>query len=275
MARNLARAGYDLTVWNRSQAKAQALAAEVGCRVAATPKALAQACEVVVTMLADDAVSEQVHLGQDGLFGGETAKTFVEMGTMSPEHIADLAARAPNGAQIIDAPVSGATQAAESAQLLIMAGCTHENAEPVMALFEAMGKQTICLGKQGSGAVLKLAVNSLLHGINQAFAESMTLAEAAGIAIADAFDVIEKSAACAPMLKYRRPLYLDEANNDVTFTVALAHKDMAVTAQLASTLGVSAPQAAVTLQKLTEAEAAGYGQRDMASMLAFMRKEET
>ena len=101
----------------------------------------------------------------------------------------------------------------------------------------------------------------------------MTLAEASGITSEVAFDVIEASAACAPMLKYRRPLDLNEADHDVTFTVALARKDMEVTAKLANQLGTAMPQGLATLAKLKEADAAGYGTRDMASMLAYMRKE--
>jgi 3-hydroxyisobutyrate dehydrogenase len=272
MARNLVRAGHDVTLWNRTAASSAALAEEMGCTVAATPRALAENCEAVVTMLADDAASEAVHAGPDGLFAGQGAGYFLEMGTMSPDHIAALVAAAPHGTRVIDAPVSGATQAAEAASLLIMAGCTEAEAAPVMPVFEALGRQVICLGTAGAGAVMKLAVNSLIHGINQTLAEAITLAEAAGIAPETAFDAIETSAAAAPMLKYRRPLYLDEAAHDVTFTVALARKDMEVTLDLARRLGVAAPQGAVTLERLRAAEAGGYGGRDMAAMLNFMRE---
>lgn len=275
MAGNLVAAGHDVTVWNRSPDKARALAARTGCAVADSPAALTQAAEVVVTMLADDPSSEAVHLGDDGLFAGRGARVFVEMGTMSPDHIAALAEAAPAGCAVIDAPVSGATQAAADAQLLIMAGCSEAEAAPLMPLFEAMGRATICLGATGAGAVMKLAVNSLIHGINQTLAEAMTLAEAAGIAPEAAYDVIENSAAAAPMLKYRRPLYLDEAAHDVTFTVALARKDMQVTSALAERLGTAMPQGQVTLDKLLGAEAEGYGARDMASILQFMRKDQT
>lgn len=120
--------------------------------------------------------------------------------------------------------------------------------------------------------MMKLAVNALLHGINQGFCEAMTLAEASGIAPEAAFDVIEASAAAAPMLKYRRPLYLDEATQDVAFTVALARKDMEITAALAAEAGVAMPQGQVTLEKLKEAEARGFGARDMAAILSFMRE---
>ena len=274
MARNLARAGHDLTLWNRSGQKAEALAAELGCAVADSPRALSDASQVVVTMLADDPSSEAVHGGEDGLFAG-AARVFVEMGTMSPDHINRLIALAPAGRQVIDAPVSGATQAAADAQLVIMAGCMQEEAETLAPLFDAMGKQTLYLGQPGAGSVMKLAVNSLIHGINQTLAEAMTLAEASGIAPDAAFDVIEASAACAPMLKYRRPLYLDEAGHDVTFTVALARKDMEVTADLARKLGTGMPQGQMTLDTLKQAEAEGYGARDMASILNYMRDNKT
>lgn len=274
MARNLVRAGNAVTVWNRSIEKAQSLATEVGCDVAETPASLVGATEVVVTMLADDPSSEAVHLGAHGLFAGQGAQIFVEMGTMSPDHIAMLVAAAPEGVTVIDAPVSGATKAAAEANLLIMAGCRQGDATPIIPVFDALGHKTMFLGTVGSGAVMKLVVNSLLHGINQTFAEAMTLAEVTGIPPETAFEVIENSAACAPMLKYRRPLYLNEADHDVTFTVALARKDIEVTAALAATYGTAMPQGHTTLAKLIEADAAGYGARDMAAMLSFMRKDK-
>lgn len=270
MARNLSRAGFELTLWNRSPEKSDALAAELGCATAPSPGALSDAVDVVITMLADDPSSDAVHFGADGLFSGG-AQTYVEMGTMSPDHIQRLVQGVPEGACVIDAPVSGATQAAADAQLLIIAGCTPQEASPLAPLFYAMGKETLYLGHAGNGAVMKLAVNSLIHGINQTLAEAMSLAEAAGIEPEAAFDVIEASAACAPMLKYRRPLYLDEAAHEVTFTVALARKDMEVTADLARKLGTHLPQGLSTLDILRQAEADGYATRDMASILTYMR----
>lgn len=272
MARNLVRAGHEVSLWNRSAERAGKLAAETGARIAATPAELADHADVVVTMLADDASSEAVHFGADGLFAGTGARTFLEMGTMSPAHIGTLAARAPDGARIVDAPVSGSTAAATEATLLIMAGCTEDEGRPLAPILDAMGRRTIFLGAIGAGAVMKLAVNSLIHGLNQTLSEALTLAEAAGIDTEAAFDVIEASAAAAPMIKYRRPLYLDEASHEVTFALSLARKDMEVTAALADRLGVSLPQGQVTLAELRAAEVAGFGERDMAAMLAFMRE---
>lgn len=274
MAANLVAAGHQVTVWNRSPEKARALVDQTGCAVAATPADLTNASEVVVTMLADDPSSEAVHLGPDGLFNGQGARVFLEMGTMSPDHIRVLSDAAPEGCTVIDAPVSGATQAAADAQLLIMAGCSEDALDPIRPVLDALGRKTICLGRTGAGAVMKLAVNSLIHGLNQTLAEALTLGEAAGIAPEAAFEVIENSAAAAPMLSYRKPLYLDEASHDVTFTVALARKDMEVTAALAETLGTAMPQGKVTLDTLRRAEQAGFGARDMAAMVNFMRKDK-
>jgi 3-hydroxyisobutyrate dehydrogenase len=272
MAGKLAAAGHDAVLWNRSRDRADALAARIGATVAESPRALSEAAPVVVTMLADDQASEAVHLGAEGLFAG-AARVFVEMGTMSPDHIADLRARAPQGATIIDAPVSGATQAARDAQLLIMAGCDAATGAPLAPLFDAMGRQTIFLGRAGAGAVMKLGVNMLIHGINQTLAEALALTRAAGIDRARAFEVIEASAAAAPMLSYRRPLYLDDVAHDVSFTVALAQKDMAVTLALAERLGIALPQSAVTRAMLDAAAAEGYAARDMAAIVPFMEEK--
>ena len=274
MAANIARAGFPLAVWNRNRGRAEAFAQEIGS-VAATPRALAEECDVVVTMLADDAASRDVHCGPDGLFSGEAgATTFIEMGTMSPDHIAELSRFAGPDRLVIDAPVSGSTGAAQDASLMIMAGCDGTAAAPFMPLFDAMGCKTICLGRPGAGAVMKLVVNAIIHGLNQTISEALTLAEGAGIDAAAAFDAIEASAAAAPMLSYRRPLYLDEAAHEVTFTVALARKDMALAVGLAERFGVAMPQARLNLERLLDAETKGFGGRDMASIVSYMRKEK-
>ena len=95
MARNLVTAGYDVKVWKRSQYKAEQLAKESACAVAVSLKELADLSDVVITMLADDAASDGVHRGADGLFAGGRAHTLIEMGTMSPDHIRDLVRTAP------------------------------------------------------------------------------------------------------------------------------------------------------------------------------------
>lgn len=275
MAANLAAAGHQVTVWNRSPLPAARLAARTGVAVAETPRILAEKAEIVLTMLADDPASDAVHRGDDGLFAAGGPRILLEMGTMSPGHIRALDADAPKSVQVIDAPVSGATAAAEAGQLMIMLGCDPHTVARLAPVLDAMGRKSIALGSVGAGAVMKLAINSMIHGLNQCVAEALTLTDAAGISTRAAFDAIEASAACAPMLGYRRDLYLDEAGQPVTFTVDLAAKDMRVTTELAESLGVAMPQGRCNLEKLQDAVAAGFGPRDMASMLNFMREENS
>ncbi|MCY0148575.1 NAD(P)-dependent oxidoreductase [Hoeflea sp. G2-23] len=274
MAANCARAGFEVSVWNRSAAAAEELAAQCGVGVAGSPADLASRCDVVVSMLADDAAARTVYLGNSGLIATQGAATLVEMGTMSPALVAELAACAETcGKRFVDAPVSGATEAAGVAQLLIMAGASQEDFPELEAVFAAMGRKTIWLGASGNGAIMKLAVNMLIHGLNQTLCEALALTARAGIGEATAYDVIENSAAAAPMLKYRRSLYLDERAHDVSFTVDLAAKDMGFALDLARQLGVAMPQSEITLSVLKEAIAACYGGRDMASILSFMKEK--
>lgn len=273
MAVNLAGAGFDVALWNRSSAKAEELATSIDATVCDTPSDLAENCDIVITMLADDAASEDVFYSPAGLFaaaGG--AHHIVSMGTHSPDHIRELASRS-TGPVIIDAPVSGSIAAATSAQLLIMAGATQKDIEPVQSVFDAIGRETICFGSVGAGASMKLVVNMLIHGLNQTVAEALFLAESAGIDVDSAFHAIENSAAAAPMLGYRKQNYLDEGGTPVSFALSLAKKDVGLAIELATNHGIALPQTALNLAELVDAERAGFGERDMAAIISYLRGE--
>lgn len=274
MAKNLINAGFDIQVWNRNPERSASFATEMQCQIAQTPEALASACDIVITMLADDAASQDVYLGESGLLKGKKAMVFIEMSTVSPNWINRLQSQSSRAA-IIDAPVSGATQAAQAGKLMIMVGGSEEIAQPLLPIFDALGEKTIILGKQSAGATMKLAINSVIHSLNQAAAESLNLAQAAGIELPLAFEALESSAACAPMLRYRKPLYLDEQAHQVTFTVGLAAKDVDLATRLAQTLDVQMPQAELNLGILNQASQNGYANRDMASVISYLKKEHT
>ena len=274
MAKNLINAGFDIQVWNRNPARSASFATEMQCQIAQTPEALASACDIVITMLADDAASQDVYLGESGLLKGKKAMVFIEMSTVSPNWINRLQSQSSRAA-IIDAPVSGATQAAQAGKLMIMVGGSEEIAQPLLPIFDALGEKTIILGKQSAGATMKLAINSVIHSLNQAAAESLNLAQAAGIELPLAFEALESSAACAPMLRYRKPLYLDERAHQVTFTVGLAAKDVDLATRLAQSLDVQMPQAELNLDILNQASQNGYAHRDMASVISYLKKEHT
>lgn len=274
MAKNLINAGFDIQIWNRNPERSASFATEMQCQIAQTPEALASACDIVITMLADDAASQDVYLGESGLLKGKKAMVFIEMSTVSPNWINRLQSQSSRAA-IIDAPVSGATQAAQAGKLMIMVGGSEEIAQPLLPIFDALGEKTIILGKQSAGATMKLAINSVIHSLNQAAAESLNLAQAAGIELPLAYEALESSAACAPMLRYRKPLYLDERAHQVTFTVGLAAKDVDLATRLARSLDVQMPQAELNLGILNQASQNGYANRDMASVISYLKKEHT
>jgi 3-hydroxyisobutyrate dehydrogenase len=273
MAANCA-AGHDITVWNRRPEPADSFVREFGSKRAVNPMDLSANTDIVITMLADDQAARNVYLGEDGILAGHRADLVVEMGTLSPAMVDEIAEAAKaQGKTFVDAPVSGATQAAETASLLIMAGAPDDLADRLGPVFDLMGKRTVWLGRTGAGAAMKLAVNTLIHGLNQTLAEALTLAEGAGIDPATAFDVIENSAAAAPMLKYRRSLYLDEAAQEVSFTIELARKDVRLALQLASATNVDMPQTRATYDVLEAAGESNYDGRDMAAIVNFMREK--
>lgn len=275
MAANLAKSSNEVIVWNRSPEKSRLFALQHRVEYTDLPCELTHKCDVIVTMLADDQASESVHLGENGLFaslneaGTSDQCIFLEMGTVSPTHLETLRRQA-KGHKVIDAPVSGSTNAATDGSLLIMAGATQQDVAALSAVLEPMSREVIVLDKPGAGSVMKLSVNMLIHGINQCLAESMALASSAGISAEEAFQVIEHSAAAAPCLKYRKNLYLDEKNHPVSFTVALAQKDMSLAMSLAKENGVNMPQSEVTYNQLVRASEGGFSDRDMAAMVEFV-----
>ncbi|WP_395175304.1 NAD(P)-dependent oxidoreductase [Roseibium alexandrii] len=276
MAANLVVAGHETRVWNRTASKADVFARDHGAKRAASPRDLAEKCDVVISMLADDSAVEDVYFDPDsGLLLATAGSTvLVEMGTVSvPTANRLFKAASGCGKRFVDAPVSGATKAAEDAQLLIMAGSGAAYAPELESVFAALGKRTIWLGGPGKGAAMKLGVNMLIHGLNQTLSEALALMTSAGIASETAYEVIENSAAAAPVIHYRKGLYLDEAAHDVTFTVALARKDVGLALDLAGSLGVTMPQAGLNHSILTAAGEAGYDARDMASIYAFVKEE--
>lgn len=268
---NLVAAGFEVTVWNRTVATAERCAAETGAVRASSPRELAERSDVVITMVSDDGASDAVHDGPDGVLAADGgAGHLVVMSTVSPQHVNALAARSGDRV-VVDAPVSGSIDAARSARLLIMAGATDEALEPIGGVLAAIGRRVIALGTVGAGATMKLAINLVVHGLNQTVAESLVLAEAAGIEPEVAYTVLEDSAVAAPMLHYRKPQYLDGKASPVSFALRLAGKDLDLALELARSTGVDLPQTRLNGEQLAGATASGFGERDMAAVVDYLR----
>jgi 3-hydroxyisobutyrate dehydrogenase-like beta-hydroxyacid dehydrogenase len=271
IASNLARAGHRVTVWNRTASVAERWVAEHGGTVASGLPDLAADNEFVITMLADGEALEEVY-GEGGLAGGMGEGTVaIDMGTSGPESFEKVRATVEEaGGSMVDAPVSGATAAAEAASLLIMVGATDDLYRRVEPVLDSVGNP-VHVGPIGSAAVLKLAVNSVLYGLNQAVAEAVALAEKSGVAPDTALDVMAKGAAGAPMLTYRREQYLHPDEAPISFTVDLARKDLALALEHARRTGAPTDQLERTKDLMEALIDRGFGAQDMAYVMEVAR----
>jgi 3-hydroxyisobutyrate dehydrogenase-like beta-hydroxyacid dehydrogenase len=273
MAVNLASAGHELTVWNRSPEKAERFATEHGARAAASPAEAVAASEVVITMLADDSALLDAWTGEDGALETVRPGTLaIDMATVAPETIAALGRGLRERAvSLVDAPVSGSVAAATTATLMIMAAGEPAAVERAMPVLSALGDRVVALGPSGAGASMKLAVNTIVHSLNQAVSEALVLAERAGIERARAYAVFANSAVAAPFVRYKRDAYERPGELPVGFSVALAAKDLRLALALASEVGADLPQTRANLAVLDDAVTAGYGSADESAVAEHLR----
>ena len=277
MARALDRSGFDLCVHNRTRDRAAILATQVGCRIAETPADAAATADVVITMLADDAAVRATYEGPDGLLAGaREGLVLVDMSTVRPDTITSFenAARAA-GAGILDAPVSGSTQLAEAGTLTLMVGGDAADLERARPALEAVSKAIFHMGPLGTGAAMKLAVNTVIFGLNEALAEGLVLAERAGIPREKAYDVLAASAIGAPYVGYKRAAFLDPDGTPVAFAVDLAAKDLRLIAELAAAVDLPLPQSTTNLAVIDAVIAAGDGGRDFSTVAEHLRVGRT
>jgi 3-hydroxyisobutyrate dehydrogenase-like beta-hydroxyacid dehydrogenase len=275
MARALAAAGFEVICWNRTGAVAEELAAELGGRAVSRPSDVARAADVCLSMLADGDVVETVYRGPDGLLAGaRPGNVLVDSSTVPPSTIRALEGDARRaGAGILDAPVSGSVALAESGNLTIMVGGEVADLEAARPVLEALARTVFHMGPLGSGAAMKLAVNAVIFGLNQALAEGLVLAEAAGIDRAAAYDVLANSAVGAPYVGYKRAAFLDPEATPVAFALDLAAKDLGLITGLAESTGVPVPQARTNLEVINSATRRGSGDLDFSAVADYLREQ--
>jgi len=275
MAERLAGHGVGVLVYNRSRERAVALAERIGAGLATTPADAAARADVVITMVADDAAVHALFAGPDGVAAGIRAGSVaVDMSTVLPDTIRAIApAVRARGAGILDAPVSGSVASALAGELTIMAGGEAADVERARPVLERLARRIFHVGPLGTGAVMKLAVNTLIFGLNGAVAEGLVLAERNGIDRALAYDVLAASAAGAPMVGYKRAAFVDPDGTPVAFSLALADKDLRLIRQLADASGTAMPQAATNLETIRAAERSVGENADFSMVASHLREE--
>jgi 3-hydroxyisobutyrate dehydrogenase-like beta-hydroxyacid dehydrogenase len=274
MAARLAGAGHDVTLYNRTRARADEVVAEAGGTVAETPAAAAAAADTVLVSLADDPAVEAVYYGSDGLIAGlRQGAVVLEMSTVAPDTVRQLAPPVANrGATLLDAPVSGSVPVVQRGELTVLVGGDEAALEKARPALDSFASRVFHLGPLGAGATVKLAVNSIVHALNQAVAEALVLAERAGVDRAAAYEVFANGAAGAPFVQYKQQAFLHPESTPVAFSLDLVAKDLELISALAEQAGARMDLTAAGCALVEEALAAGYGDRDLSALAELLRR---
>jgi 3-hydroxyisobutyrate dehydrogenase len=271
MAARFLVSGYQVYGGQRSREHAQELI-EQGLQWRDTPRAVAEAADVVFTSVPDDAALEEVASGPNGLLAGlGPGKTWIDVSTVSPGASRELARRAQaEGAQMLDAPVSGSVPQAQSGTLTIMVGGAEDVYREVEPLLEELGSPNY-VGDNGQGLALKLAINISLAVQMLAFAEGLLLAERSGVDRRRALEIMEASPIGSPMLRARASIILDPPD-EAWFDLRFMHKDIELALETARKLQIPLPTAERADEVLEQAEALGYERRDLAALFQVLEQ---
>ncbi len=273
MAGHLAKAGHDVTVYNRTVAKAEKWAAAQGGKAAATPRAAAAGADFVMACVGNDADLAAICRGADGAFAGmRPGAVFVDHTTVSAKITRELEAEARAlGLGFVDAPVSGGQAGAENGQLGIMCGGSegdYADAEPVMAAYAKACKR---LGESGSGQIAKMMNQICIAGLVQGLAEALRFGEKAGMDGKAVVEVIQAGAAGSWQMVNRHATMLD-GKFDYGFAVDWMRKDLGICLQTADEIGAPLPVTALIDQFYKDVQQMGGGRWDTSSLIERLRR---
>ncbi|GIG54341.1 NAD(P)-dependent oxidoreductase [Demequina activiva] len=266
MARNLARAGLDVTVWNRTVERARPLEADGAIVVEMAADAVARA-DVVLTMLFDGpAVREVMEEAAPAMRQGAV---WLQCTTVGVDEVPDFAALAQrHGVTFVDAPVLGTRAPAEAGQLTVLSAGPENVRATLAPVLEAVGSRTVWTGLDGASAAstrLKLVANSWVIAVSNAAGEMVALAQALGVDPRQFLDLIEGGPLDSGYLRAKAGLILDDALTPPSFSVAAAGKDAELIVAAATAHGVRLDGAEAAAERFARAVAAGYGNEDMAA----------
>jgi 3-hydroxyisobutyrate dehydrogenase len=264
MARNIARAGVELFVWNRTREKVAPLAA-AGAGVCATAAEAAASAELIVTMLSDaDAVLAAMEGEHGGLAGARRGSVWVQMATIGEQgtdRCIELAKE--HEIEFVDAPVLGTKQPAAEGKLVVMASGAHELRARVQPVFDAVGRRTMWVGEAGAGTRLKLVTNAWIVSVVEGVAEAVALAQGLELDPALFLQAIEGGPLDAPYAKIKAQAMIDR-DFEPTFALKHATKDAKLAADAAARRQLDLPVLAAIAQRMDEAVPA-HGDEDLSA----------
>jgi 3-hydroxyisobutyrate dehydrogenase len=260
MSQNLLKAGYEVTVYNRSRGAMDALAA-AGAKTAPSPKEVAMNSDVVITIVTDTPDVQQVILGPNGILeGARKGLIVIDMSTISPKVTRMISAELSKvGATLLDAPVSGGDKGAREATLTIMVGGPEEAYNECLPILQAMGKKVARMGESGAGQLTKLANQILVVGNIIGVCECLVFAKKAGLDQKKVIDSLSAGAASSWSLINLGPKAVD-GDFAPGFKVKLLQKDLKLVLASANELNVSLPGSSLGHQLYNALEAAGRGE---------------
>jgi len=268
MAANLARAGHEVTVYNRTAPKADAWAAEHGGRVARTPREAAAGAAAVITMVVDGPQVEQVLLGDDGAAHGAAPGTLmIDMSTIAPADARRIgAALAERRLAFVDAPVSGSAPKAEDGTLTIMAGGSDADVERARPFFDAMGEKILHVGELGQGQTVKVISNTVGATNCATLAQALVVGKAAGVDLPSLVSVLGASSGASYMVTLKAEPMLA---HDYTPLFRLGHmlKDVGICLSESEAAGAPFPAAALARELYAAALGRGLADQDFAAVL--------
>lgn len=272
MAANVARAGFPLTVWNRTPGRAQLPVSE-GATEASSPKAVAADSDVIVLCVSDTPDVEAVLFGEDGVAAGASpGSLIIDCSTIAPAETRTFAARlAAADIALVDAPVSGGSEGAVKGTLTIMVGGEDEAVARAQPVLEAMGSSITHMGPSGAGQATKAVNQVILAGTYLGVAEGMVLAIKSGLDAEKVVSALAGGAAGSWVLNNRSGRMIDN-EYPLGFRIALHLKDVTIALALAKEVGASLPVAAIASQIEAGLVAKGHGDDDNSALARAIRE---
>jgi 3-hydroxyisobutyrate dehydrogenase-like beta-hydroxyacid dehydrogenase len=268
MATGLIKAGYEVTVWNRSPTKPVE-----GAHVASTPEDAARGAEVVWLCVSDTAAVEQVMFGLRGAFNSLTEGAVVaDSSTISPAATVKFAERVrERGADWVDAPMTGSKVAAENATLIFILGGNGDSIEKIQPLLGVMGKQSFHMGETGKGQAAKLVMNLQIAMIYEGFAEAITLGAKLGVSLDSLLPLIQASMVRSGVIEYKAP-FVSKRDFAPNFPLRLMLKDLRLILEAAKESRVKLPALRTVEEIYDLANEEGHGDLDYAATLMLLEK---
>ncbi|WP_170453097.1 NAD(P)-dependent oxidoreductase [Ruegeria arenilitoris] len=272
MAGHLQAAGHEVTVYNRTAAKAEKWVSQHGGQMATTPRSAAEGAEFVMACVGNDDDLRMVCTGEDGAFGGMAeGAVFVDHTTVSAKVTRELyAAAKARGISFVDAPISGGQAGAENGVLSIMCGgdqAAYDRAEPVMQVYAKICRR---IGDSGAGQMTKMCNQIAIAGLVQGLSEALHFAEKAGLDGRAVVEVISQGAAGSWQMSNRYETMLDD-HFDHGFAVGWMRKDLGICLDTADETGASLPVTALVDQFYKDVQKMGGGRWDTSSLIKRLR----